>query len=144
MVTTGLRDDLWYELGESFPHPHEAYLEQLLDSGIIGFILVIPIFLFALRRSYVLFRDRSDSLVCAVGCAAFSLILALLLGSFGSQTFYPREGAVGMWAAMGIMLRVYIQRESALAFGTPLFEDDSMNAGHLPDIGLEENQMVWS
>jgi hypothetical protein len=36
--------------------------------------------------------------------------LALLFAAMGSQTFYPREGAVGMWCAIGLMLRVYVQR----------------------------------
>ncbi len=124
MVTTGLRDELWDDLGESFPHPHEAYLEQLLDNGIVGFLLVMPIYFFVLFRSFRLLLDRSDPLVCAVGSASFALVLALLLGSFGAQTFYPREGSVGMWAAIGIMLRVFLERSRALAFGGPIFPDD--------------------
>jgi len=124
MVTTGLRDELLYDLGESFPHPHQAYLELLLDNGILGFLIVIPFFLFVLSRSFRLVLDRDDPVVCAIGCAAFSLILALMIGGFGGQTFYPREGAVGMWAAIGLMLRVYVQRKRALEFDTPLFEDD--------------------
>ncbi len=144
MVTTGLRDELMYDFGESFPHPHEAYLEQLLDNGIVGFLIVIPIYLLALRRSYRLLLDRADPLVCAVGCAGFCLVLALFLGSFGSQTFYPREGAIGMWAAIGIMLRVYVQRERAFAFGTPLFDDDLADSDHFPELAPGEEQGALS
>jgi O-antigen ligase len=124
MITTGLKEQLWDELHESFPHPHEAYLEQLLDNGIIGFFLLMPIYFFALWRSLPLVLDRSDPVICVVGCAAFSLILALLIGAFGGQTFYPREGSVGMWAAIGLMLRVWVQRSRSLQTGWPLFEDD--------------------
>lgn len=144
MVTTGLRDELMDDFGESFPHPHEAYLEQLLDNGIVGFLIVIPIYLLTLRRSYRLLLDRTDPLVCAVGCAGFCLVLALFLGSFGSQTFYPREGAVGMWAAIGIMLRVYVQRENAFAFGTPLFDDDLADSDHFPELAPGEEQGALS
>ncbi len=142
MMTTGLRDELMDNFGESFPHPHEAYLEQLLDNGIVGFLIVIPIYLQALRRSYRLLLDRTDPLVFAVGCAGFCLVLALFLGSFGSQTFYPREGAVGMWAAIGIMLRVYVQREKAFAFGTPLFDEDVVDMDHFPELGPGEEQIA--
>jgi O-antigen ligase len=126
MVTTGLKDKLWYDFHESFPHPHQAYLQQLLDNGIIGFFLVLPLYFFVLRRSFHLVLDRSDPLVCAVGCAAFSAVLGLMISGFGGQTFYPREGSVGMWAAIGIMLRVYVQRARFLQFGTPLFDDEAI------------------
>jgi hypothetical protein len=32
----------------------------------------------------------------------------------GSQTFYPVEGTVGMWCAIGLMLRVSVNRSQAL------------------------------
>jgi hypothetical protein len=44
---------------------------------------------------------------------ALALILALLVAAFGSQTFYPREGAVGMWAAIGLMLRLMVEKQKA-------------------------------
>lgn len=132
MVTTGLKDELWFELGESFPHPHEAYLEQLLDNGIVGFFLVMPFYFYALFRSFPLVLERSDPVLCVVGCTAFCLVLALLVGAFGGQTFYPREGSVGMWAAIGIMLRVAVQRERSLQTGEPLFEDDEPEGEFIP------------
>jgi hypothetical protein len=58
-----------------------------------------------------LFLDRSDILYEAAGGAALALLLALLLASFGAQTLYPREGVVGMWAAIGVALRVSVERE---------------------------------
>ncbi len=124
MVTTGLKEDLWADLHESFPHPHEAYLEQLLDNGLIGFLLFMPIYFYTLWRSVPLLLEREDPVVCVVGAMAFSIILALFVGAFGGQTFYPREGAVGMWAAIGLMLRVYVQRARSFETGWPLFEDD--------------------
>ncbi len=121
MVTTGAKDYLLNTYNESFPHPHQAYLEQLLDNGIIGFFLVMPIYLYAWFKSIPLVLERQDPLVCAIGCAAFCLLSALLIGAFGGQTFYPRESSVGMWAAIGLMLRVSVQRSRALAEGGPLF-----------------------
>jgi hypothetical protein len=60
----------------------------------------------------LLSRDPTG-MYAAVGGAAFTLVLALLAASVGSQTFYPREGAVGMWAAIGLMFRVSLMREEA-------------------------------
>jgi O-antigen ligase len=99
------------ELREEFGHPHNAYLEMLLDNGIIGFVCVIPIYLMLLTRCISLFRDKEDLLVSATGGVALSLLLGLLVASVGAQTLYPREGVLGMWAALGVALRVWVARE---------------------------------
>lgn len=143
MITTGLRDDLLYELRESFPHPHQAYLQLLLDNGIIGFLLIMPFYFFALFRSLPLVLERADPLICVIGCAAFSLLLALMVGGFGGQTFYPREGAVGMWAAIGLMLRVSVQRERSLQLGTPLFEGDELPSATALETDASEPVPAW-
>jgi hypothetical protein len=110
MVQTGLTEYLYSEYGELFPHPHNAYLQLLLDNGILGMLCVLPLYILVIIYSYSLLRDnRSPEFIAAGGCC-LALVLALLVASMGSQTFYPREGAVGMWCAIGLMLRVYVQR----------------------------------
>lgn len=111
MMNTGVTQRLLIEQGESFPHPHNAYLEWLLDNGSIA---AIPVFLFyflMLKYSWSLLRDKKEVIYVVAGGMSFSLICAFLLAGSGSQTFYPREGAVGMWVGMGLMLRVYIERK---------------------------------
>jgi O-antigen ligase len=96
---------------EEVASPHDAYLEMLLDNGVIGFVLVVPIYAVLLFYSLKLFMDRSDRLTSTVGALSLSLFLALLIGSIGAQTLYPREGVAGMWAAAGLMLRRYVDRQ---------------------------------
>ncbi len=110
MSRVGLVQFLWAHYRESFPHPHNAYLEMLLDNGLVGFAIVIPFYLVVLFHSIRLFLDKRSPLSSAAGGVAAALVLALLVASMGSQTFYPREGAVGMWAAIGLMLRVCLER----------------------------------
>lgn len=111
MVRTGLYEWLLVELGEEFRHPHNAYLEMLLDNGLVGFFCVMPFYALIFFRTTGLFLDRDDHLFEAAGGVALALLLALLIGSLGAQTLYPREGVVGMWAAIGIALRVWVERE---------------------------------
>ena len=113
-----------YDEGETFPHPHNAYLELLLDNGVFGFLLVIPFYVVVLVLSMRLLLDRSDPLYATIGGTCCALVLALLIASMGSQTFYPREGAVGMWAAIGLMLRAYVERLRSRTWGIPLFADE--------------------
>lgn len=111
MVRTGLTKFLLFNLGEAFGHPHNAYLEMLFDNGLFGFVLIMPFYVIVVRRSISLFMDTRHPLFTSVGGVSSALVLALLLAATGSQTFYPREGWLAMWCAIGLMLRVYQERE---------------------------------
>jgi hypothetical protein len=85
------------------------YLETLLDNGILGSIPILLFWAAVAVYSGILFR--SDNRLCsAVGGLALSLMLAQLFAGIGSQHFYPREGTLGVWAAMFLSLRVYLER----------------------------------
>lgn len=114
MIRTGLSAYLWTSFQEGFPHPHNMYLQWTLDNGIIGIIPVLIFYYLALKYAFSLFRDTRSPIFVFVGGAALSLILALFIAGFGSQTFYPREGAVAMWCIIGLMLRVYILRKKVI------------------------------
>jgi O-antigen ligase len=115
MNREGISAFLWKEYRESFPHPHNAYLELILDNGILGAIPVLLFFVLVILYSTRLFRDPRHRLFTAVGGATLALGGAFLIASIGSQTFYPREGAVGMWCMIGLMLRIYRLRTEAEA-----------------------------
>jgi O-antigen ligase len=110
MFRSGLADFLADQLNERFMHPHNAYLEMLLDAGWVGFAMVMPVYLLALWQSVGLFRDRRSRACVAAGGMGLALVLALLFASVGAQTLYPREGTVGMWCAMGLVFRVWLER----------------------------------
>lgn len=117
MRRTGLADYIRETYAEGFDHPHNAYLEWIMDNGVLGFVLVMPFYALMVWYAVRLFRDRGDPACTAVGGVALALLLALLVAAMGSQHFYPREGAVGMWCALMLMLRVYVQRFRAGAAG---------------------------
>jgi O-antigen ligase len=134
MVRTGLARFLREELRESFPHPHNAYLEWLLDNGWLGLALMLPFYLAVLWHALILFRDPRSPVFVAAGGAALALVLALLFGSIGSQTFYPREGAVGMWCAIGLMLRASVERARALR---------AVRARAAPPVPAPDSAIAW-
>lgn len=114
MARTGLRRFLWDQLKEDFPHPHNAYFQVLFDSGWIGLAFVLPFYLVVLFHGFRLFLDSRNPCFVAVGGVVCALVLALLFAAFGSQTFYPREGAVGMWCAFGLTFRLSVERARAV------------------------------
>ncbi len=124
MQRTGLTKWARDVLGDEFAHPHNAYLEYLLDNGILGFLCGMPIFGFLLLRNFQMFRDRDDPLYEISGAIGLCLLMSLIIAAMGAQTFYPREGVVPMWAALAVALRVWVQREGT-RYGDPLFPEDS-------------------
>jgi len=112
MIRTGLRDELgrMYGGAEAFPHPHNLYLEWLFDNGFLGAIPVFAVFGLIVFEAAVLFRDRGNPWCAAAGGVCLALVGAQLVAGLGSQHFYPRESTVGMWAAIFLMLRVFVER----------------------------------
>jgi len=98
---------------DSFPHPHNAYLQWIQDNGFVGAIPVFLLHFLLLKYAWSLFRDTSDKVYVVTGGLSFALLMSFFIASVGSQTFYPREGAVGMWVGIGLLMRVYIERTKA-------------------------------
>lgn len=105
MQRTGLAHYLMNEVGESFSHPHNAYLQLLLDNGFLGAVPILAFYGLVVARSSRLFRRSTEPWLATIGGVCLALLLALLFASMGSQSFYPREGALGVWVAMCLCLR---------------------------------------
>ncbi|MGH8166357.1 MAG: O-antigen ligase family protein [Woeseiaceae bacterium] len=99
---------LYGEKGAGFPHPHNAYLEFLIDNGLVGSLPVFLLFLIILRQSAAMFKDKQYPLYAATGGVALAFVAGQLVASIGAQSFYPRAGVVLMWAAIGLALRAYV------------------------------------
>jgi O-antigen ligase len=122
MNRTGLDKQLMEELGESFPHPHNMYLETLFDNGIIGSIPFLLFWGLLIIYSIKLFISK-NRLCSAAGGLALVMMLTQLVAGVGSQHFYPEESTMGVWAAMFLMLRVYHEQLHTRA-NTVLIEDN--------------------
>ena len=113
MKRTGLSQHVGLELDDdTWPHPHNMYLETLLDNGILG---SIPIFVFLGAMTVYsarLFRS-SNRLYSAVGGLSLALTLSSLFSGITGQHFYPQEHTLGIWAAIFLMLRVYEEERRA-------------------------------
>jgi O-antigen ligase len=121
MQRTGLYDEL-LQMDLPFIHPHNVYLETLLDNGIIGSLPIVLFWGILLVYSAKLFRNP-NRLYSAIGGLALSLVLAQLFAGIGAQHYYPRGSTLGMWAASLLMLRVHVEEKRA-RFG--MIADNSM------------------
>ncbi len=109
-IRTDLRMLVFSQSGEIVSHPHNAYLEWLLDNGLIGFLPVMVFYLVIIIYATKLFRDTTDTLYAAIGGLTLAFVMAQLIGSIGAQSFYPREGTMAMWCAIGLTLRMTVEK----------------------------------
>jgi hypothetical protein len=116
-------------------HPHNAYLEMLLDSGVAGLFVTVALYGMFLAVGFSLFRDHRSPEFIAMGGIGLALTLSQLLGAFTGQSFWPREATVGMWCAIGLLLRVWVQRLHVYAVSRP--RDPS---GRVP---LSDDRSIW-
>ena len=118
MRRTGLTSILLAQVGEfvSVAHPHNAYLQVLLDNGAIGFAVVVSFFVIVLGYSGRLFRRDGDPWASAVGGMTLALVLGHMVTGVGSQSFYPDSGDCTMWCAIMLMLRVRVERARSKGF----------------------------
>ena len=118
MRRTGTTETLSRQLGEVYAlgHPHNAYLEMLLDNGVIGFAIVMTFFVIILGYSGRLFLRDGDPWASGIGGVTFALVLGHMVAGMGSQSFYPSYGDCGMWCAIMLMLRVRVERARSKGF----------------------------
>ncbi len=93
-------------------HPHNAYLEILLDAGLVGLIGILPLYGFLFATSARMFRSK-ELVFQAVGGTALAPVAALLITGLSSQSLFPTVSMFGMWCASGLLLRLWVVRRQA-------------------------------
>lgn len=107
ILRTSVYDRILVSEGVVPTHPHNAYLEALLDGGVLGLIGVLYLFLGLPVMALPRFRSRDPLLIAAMGVGIAAAVTILLMGLSG-QTFYPREGIFLVLCSYAIMLRAHI------------------------------------
>ena len=107
-IVARLRDNLNIT---TFGHPHNAYLELYLDTGLVGVIVVGWFYWLLLRRSVKLFANPPDQTTFMVASMALSFLVVNLTASLGSQSFYPKQGAALLWVVIGLTMSQLMRKE---------------------------------
>ena len=101
-------------------HPHNAYLELLIDNGLIGSAPIFIFFFIIVRRTWHLFRNKESPDCRVIGGIAMAFVVGQLIASMGAQSFYPGSGVVIMWCTIGLMLRASVNLELPRKLGRPM------------------------
>lgn len=113
---TELRDR-WLEIAGAPTHPHNAYLELLLDMGILGTLPLLIMYGGIFAITWKLFRIRNDSFAAGIGGMGLASITVLLVTAMGAQSFYPTQSTILSWCTWALSMRLLldVQRRPAAA-----------------------------
>lgn len=105
MQRTGIVSRLRDELNiTSFGHPHNAYLQLFIDTGLVGVIIVGLFYWRLFRNSVRAFRAPKSETQYVIASIVIAFFVVNLAASLGSQSFYPKQGATLFWIAIGLAL----------------------------------------
>ena len=95
-------------------HPHNAYLEALLDMGVVGTALLCAYFVHVWRSLRNLERDpRLEPALRGFFQGAAAALLGMLVSDFTDSSLAPRPEQVFLWLAIGMMYGEYTRRAPA-------------------------------
>jgi O-antigen ligase len=115
----GLHSVLWAEpvrAGLMFRvvHPHNAYLQALLDVGLVGMALLCAYFVHVWKGFRKLSKDQSQSPeIRGFFQGAAAGLIALMVANFAGSSLYPEVEQVFLWMAVGMMYGLRSRMPSA-------------------------------
>jgi len=121
----------WEQSGGAPAHPHNAYLELMLDMGLVGLVPFMMIYLGIWALGFRLFQLRNDPLAAAVGGMTLASVTTLLATALGAQSFYPTQSTLLYWCVWALCLRAVVAREHARRRAA-IAPFQSSNAGPIP------------
>lgn len=107
ILRTECREEIVAREGVVPTHPHNAYLEILLDAGLVGLWICMAILFVILVRSIKLLRMHDDGLMMATGAMSIAAVLALLSAGVSGSSFFARQSSVPYLCVWGVVLRAH-------------------------------------
>ena len=115
MIRLGIAHEVTEVIGArslDFVHPHNAYLELLLDHGLVGAIPILLLFSLIAFKTIPYIRETNDSNVTLGASLAFSFMITQAIAGLGSQSFYPEIGSFPMWVGIGLFFSVIALKDA--------------------------------
>ncbi|MGE3181255.1 MAG: O-antigen ligase family protein, partial [Phycisphaerae bacterium] len=104
-------------------HPHNSYLELLLDFGLVGLIIVLLLLASLGWMALQLFRSKfDDPLVQIAGGIGFVAIANVMVLGLTSQFFYPKESLMWLYTASALSVRMWTIQHARRSAGVEVLE----------------------
>ncbi|MBX3394879.1 MAG: O-antigen ligase family protein [Phycisphaerae bacterium] len=115
ILRTGMYDAIYDVAGGVPTHPHNSYLEMLIDAGVIGLAICLISMAGLARSGLALMRQRYDPLMTAVGAIGLIGVVTELSAGVAGSSFYPGQSAVPYLCIWGVLLRAVVEKSAQAA-----------------------------
>ena len=82
-------------------HPHNMYLELLIDAGIISFIIIVSMYYVILRNAFHTLQHTTEAHLKENLYACIVSILCFLIAGMTQYTFFPTNYNIFIWVILG-------------------------------------------
>jgi O-antigen ligase len=82
-------------------HPHDMYLELVLDSGLVGLAGVMPFYIILLRQTYRSLKSIDDNELREYQYAVIVALIGFLISGLTDRSLFPNDENCYLWAVMG-------------------------------------------
>lgn len=111
MIREGINQSLvadgTFSMGDSmFMHPHNAYLEQLLDNGFVGAFFVVGFFIVIGWLTLKKLRDKklTGTIEHSIASMTLGFVIVQLAHCLTADSFYPKQIHTFMWCSIGLFI----------------------------------------
>jgi O-antigen ligase len=98
-------DDFW--------HPHNMYLELIIDSGLVGFMCVVPLFVLILRKIHKNLGTVRDLKIREYHYAVIVSMISYFVAGITGRSFFPGLKNSYLWIIIGIGIAMLQIRETS-------------------------------
>lgn len=86
----------------SAAHAHNLYLQELVEGGPIGFLLITFTMVWFIRKYYLSFRSSDDQLLCGMSLGLSASFIALMVAGAGEYNF----GSAVIWMLLTFLMGI--------------------------------------
>lgn len=113
MFRTDVYDVIQVRQGVVPTSPHNGYLEILLESGLVGLVSVLAVYLGVVAMAIPMIRRSNDPLQIAVGGLGLVFSLGCLITAMSGAMLLPDQGQLSTMCAFALTLRLWCDRRTA-------------------------------
>ncbi len=127
LLGVGFDSFRYYREGAELKDTHNIYLRTFVDTGVVGLLLLLSLWLRAMLAGHELFRATQDPLLSGLGLGtAMMMVVVLLVNLFGDRWTYVELGGMIMML-LGLNMRgLAMAAEGQQAAAAPAFTASRM------------------
>jgi O-antigen ligase len=111
MIRTSVYQKIMETEGTVPTSPHNGFLEVMIESGLVGTVIVMAFYVGIGVVSLTLLGYKSSPILVAVGGLALAHAVGCLINAMSGAMLYPDQGMLGTMCAFAVALRVWCARD---------------------------------